>query len=144
MANHLSFAWRDALFTGDLVMGWSTSLVSPPDGDMTAFLESLERLQGRGEKIYFPGHGDPVAEPQARLHALIAHRRNREAQILATLRARGEATADQLAAAIYTDTPPALLPAATRNVLAHLIDLAFKNRVTVEEPLRQTARFHAM
>jgi glyoxylase-like metal-dependent hydrolase (beta-lactamase superfamily II) len=73
MANHLSFAWRGALFSGDMVMGWSTSLVSPPDGDMTAFMASLDRLGARADRVYYPGHGDPVTDPQSRVAELIAH-----------------------------------------------------------------------
>jgi glyoxylase-like metal-dependent hydrolase (beta-lactamase superfamily II) len=132
MANHLSFAWQDALFTGDLVMGWSTSLVSPPDGDMGAFMASCRRLLDRGDRVFHPGHGDPVENPRARLDELIRHRQAREAQILAALRDLGPSGADDLARRIYTETPPALLPAATRNVLAHLIDLLERNEIASE------------
>ena len=141
MANHLGFAWNGALFTGDTVMGWSTSLVSPPDGDMTAFLATLDRLAGRGDRIYHPGHGDAVDDPQARVRALIAHRKGREAQILAALESFGPASAASLAARIYTDTAPALLPAAERNVLAHLIDLVTRSRITCDGPIAATSRF---
>ena len=141
MANHLSFAWNGALFSGDLVMGWSTSLVSPPDGDMTAFMASVARLAKRSDRVYFPGHGDPVVEPQSRCRDLIAHRRGREAQILAALETLGEASARDLAEAIYTDVAPALLPAAARNVMAHLIDMHGKSSVTCREPITATARF---
>ena len=125
MANHLSFAWRGALFSGDLVMGWSTSLVSPPDGDMGAFMASLARLAARGaaDRVYHPGHGDPVDAPAARLQELITHRRARERQIAEALRQGGPATARALAASIYSDLDARLLPAAERNVLAHLVDM---------------------
>jgi glyoxylase-like metal-dependent hydrolase (beta-lactamase superfamily II) len=117
MANHLSFAWRGALFSGDMVMGWSTSLVSPPDGDMTAFMASLDRLGARADRVYYPGHGDPVTDPQARVAELIAHRRGREAQIRAALGTVGSATAEDLTRARSTPTSrPPLIPAATRNV----------------------------
>jgi glyoxylase-like metal-dependent hydrolase (beta-lactamase superfamily II) len=109
MANHLSFAWRGALFSGDMVMGWSTSLVSPPDGDMTAFMASLGRLAARADRIYYPGHGDPVTDPQSRVAELIAHRgpaRHRFAPRCPV----GTATAEALARAIYTDVAPALIP----------------------------------
>jgi glyoxylase-like metal-dependent hydrolase (beta-lactamase superfamily II) len=135
MANHLSFAWRGALFTGDLVMGWSTSLVSPPDGDMGAFMSSCRRLAGRDDRVYHPGHGDPVTDPAARLAELIAHREGREAQILAALETAGPATADALARRIYSDLAPALLPAAARNVLAHLVDLHERNEVAPQGDL---------
>ncbi|MEM6499777.1 MAG: MBL fold metallo-hydrolase [Pseudomonadota bacterium] len=141
MANHLSFAWRDILFSGDLVMGWSTSLVSPPDGDMTSFMASLAMLQTRNERIYHPGHGEPVLAPQERVAELIAHRQSREAQITRALAEIGPATASDLAHAIYTDTPAALLPAAARNVLAHLIDLKQKSRVEHSEPFSENSFF---
>lgn len=141
MANHLSFAWGDALFSGDLVMGWSTSLVSPPDGDMTAFFASVARLEARRDRIYYPGHGDPVPEPQTRCAALIAHRRTREAQILEALRTIGPAQAETLARHIYTDVAPALLPAAARNVLAHLIDLHTRTHITTPGPIRADSLF---
>jgi len=141
MANHLSFAWNGALFSGDLVMGWSTSLVSPPDGDMGAFMASVRRLARRTDRIHYPGHGDPVAEPQARTAALIVHRQERERQILNALKTRGGGTAESLAAVVYTDTAPALLPAAARNVLAHLIDLSERKLVTTPGPLHRESAF---
>jgi glyoxylase-like metal-dependent hydrolase (beta-lactamase superfamily II) len=141
MANHLSFAWRGALFTGDLVMGWSTSLVSPPDGDMGAFMASCRRLTHRSDRIYHPGHGDPVTDPGARLADLIAHRTAREAQILSALETTGPATAISLTAQVYTDIAAALLPAAARNVLAHLIDLHERNEVTTTSSLTATSTF---
>jgi glyoxylase-like metal-dependent hydrolase (beta-lactamase superfamily II) len=144
MANHLSFAWRRALFSGDMVMGWSTSLVSPPDGDMTAFMASLEVLAARQDRIYYPGHGDPVTEPQARVAELAAHRRAREAQIRAGLERMGPATAEALARAIYTDVAPALIPAATRNVLAHLIDLWSRNEIACDTPITPATRFRPL
>jgi len=122
MGNHMCFALGDAVFTGDHVMGWATSMVSPPDGDLTAFMASLEKLQGRRDRVFYPAHGAPVADPEARLAELLAHRRGREAQILSALDG-GPADAATLTARIYSDVPEALLPAARRNVLAHLIDL---------------------
>jgi glyoxylase-like metal-dependent hydrolase (beta-lactamase superfamily II) len=141
MANHLSFAWEGALFTGDLVMGWSTSLVSPPDGDMGAFMASCRRLATRAERIYHPGHGDPVTAPQARVADLISHREAREAQIVAALDPVISATAAELARKIYTDLAPQLLPAAERNVLAHLIDLAQRNIARSDSALAKTSGF---
>ncbi len=143
MANHLCFAWGDVLFSGDLVMSWSTSLVSPPDGDLTAFMASLDRLAGRDWSVFHAGHGAPVTEPAARLAGLAAHRRGREAQILDAL-APGPADAATLAARIYTDLAPALQPAATRNVLAHLIDLTTRHRVTPHGPLAGDAVFERL
>ena len=122
MGNHIALALGDACFTADHVMGWASSLVSPPDGDLTDFMASCRRLRARDWRVFHPGHGAPVTDPAGRLDWLIAHREGREAEIRAAL-ARGPATARDLARAIYTDTPPALLPAAERNVFAHLVDL---------------------
>ena len=144
MANHLSFGWHGALFSGDMVMGWSTSLVSPPDGDMTAFMASLEVLGQRDDRVYYPGHGDPVTEPRARVAALIAHRKDREAQIRAALGDMEAATAEELARAIYTEVAPALIPAATRNTLAHLIDLMTRNEIACEGDVTPFARFRLL
>ena len=93
-ADHLSFAWAEgnALFSGDHVMGWATTLISPPDGDLAAFRASLARLQARPEAVFYPGHGAPIADPQAIMAHVLAHRAMREAEILAAL-ARGPATA---------------------------------------------------
>ncbi|GGF72017.1 Glyoxylase, beta-lactamase superfamily II [Mameliella alba] len=143
MANHLSFAWGDVLFSGDLVMGWATSLVSPPDGDLTAFMCSLERLQERPWSLFHAGHGAPVTAPAERLEALLTHRRGRETAILEAL-TQTPATARDLAERIYTDVPPALLPAATRNVLAHLIDLTSKSRVALVGDLSAEAVFRSI
>ncbi|MBY6115769.1 MBL fold metallo-hydrolase [Mameliella alba] len=140
MANHLAFAWGDVLFSGDLVMGWATSLVSPPDGDLTAFMGSLERLKLRDWSVFHAGHGAPVDSPAERLETLLIHRRGREAEILNAL-SDGPATARALAERIYTEVPAALLPAATRNVLAHLIDLAEKSRVAPQGTLSAEAVF---
>jgi len=141
MANHLSFAWEGVLFTGDLVMGWSTSLVSPPDGDMGAFMASCLRLTEREDRVFHPGHGDAVTAPRARLEELIRHRRMREAQIIAALSNGAAASAAELTRRIYSDLDPTLLPAAERNVLAHLIDLEERNMATHQGALTATARF---
>jgi len=128
IGNHLCLAWGHAVFTGDHVMGWASSLVSPPDGDLTDFMASCERLANCPAKIYYPGHGAPVTDPMDRLRWLVTHRQTREAQILQAL-ATGRATAAALTRTIYHDVAPALLPAAERNVLAHLIDLHGKGKV---------------
>ena len=125
--NHMSFARGDAVFTGDHVMGWASSMVSPPDGDLTAFMASCRALRARRDRVYYPGHGGPVHDPAARLDWLISHRETRTAQILAALGA-GSATIPEMTARIYHDADPALLPAAERNVFAHLIDLERKGR----------------
>jgi len=134
-ADHLSFAWAEgnALFSGDQVMGWSTTLISPPDGDLAAFRASLQRLRARGEAVYYPGHGAPVADPGALMAHVLAHRAGREAEILAAL-ARGPATIAALVAEIYAALGPALRGAAARNVLAHLIDLGERGLAAVDGP----------
>lgn len=143
MGEHLCFEAGDVLFSGDHVMGWSTSLVSPPDGDMGAYMASLLRLQERTWSRFMPGHGEPVEQPAARLQELAAHRRQREAQILAALR-DGPASAPDLAQRIYTGTAPSLLPAATRNTLAHLIDLWERNRIAADVGPLHEVRFHLL
>ena len=140
IGNHVSLAWGDACLTADHVMGWATSLVSPPDGDLTDFMASCEKLGARQWRVFYPGHGAPVSDPNARLDWLVAHRRAREMSILDAL-AAGPATAEDLARAIYTETPAALLGAATRNVLAHLVDLTGRGRVAPEGTLQAEARF---
>lgn len=141
--NHLSFQSEDAVFCGDHVMGWSSSLVSPPDGDMGAYMASLDLLAGLGARLLYSGHGDPIADPAGRIPELVDHRRARESAICAAL-ADGPANADDLARRIYTDTPEALLRAASRNVLAHLLDLTKRNLAKPEGELNALARFHAM
>lgn len=140
LGNHVSLAWNDACLTGDHVMGWSSSLVSPPDGDLTDFMASCARLARRHWRVFYPGHGAAVTEPNARLDWLIAHRMGREAAILSALDA-GPARSEEIARVVYSDTPAALLSAATRNVLAHLIDLTGKSKVRALDPLTSSARF---
>jgi glyoxylase-like metal-dependent hydrolase (beta-lactamase superfamily II) len=141
--NHLCFAMGDILFTGDLVMGWASSLVSPPDGDLTDFMASCRCLRARADRIYLPGHGAPVTDPASRIDWLITHREAREAAIIEALQA-APATAETLARQIYTETPAMLLPAAARNVFAHLVDLTGKNIIAPEGQLSWTARFHQL
>ena len=138
--NHLCFSLGDAVFTGDLVMGWASSLVSPPDGDLTDFMASCRKLQQLGAQVFHAGHGAPITPPGKRLDWLISHRLTREAAILTQLES-GPADAKELARAIYTDTPANLMPAATRNVLAHLVDLYCKNRVVPMAELTSDAAF---
>ncbi|MGB3280424.1 MAG: MBL fold metallo-hydrolase [Pseudorhodobacter sp.] len=128
LSNHLCFAVNDVLFSGDHVMGWASSLVSPPDGDMAAYMASTRRLAALDWSVIHAGHGAPITDPAARLAFLIHHREHREAAILAEL-AKGEATIPALTETLYTDTPSALLPAAQRNVLAHLLDLVQRGLV---------------
>ncbi len=140
MGCHLSFAWGDALFSGDLVMGWASSMVSPPDGDLAQFLASCTRLRQRDWRVFYPGHGDPVTDPAGRIDWLVAHRKSREAEIRTALDA-APGTARELAARIYTDVPEGLLGAAARNVFAHLVDLSERGLAAPEGPLSGEARF---
>jgi glyoxylase-like metal-dependent hydrolase (beta-lactamase superfamily II) len=141
MAEHLCFALGDQLFSGDHVMGWSTSLVSPPDGDMGAYMTSLDQLRQTRWTRFLPGHGATIDDPASRLDALAQHRRAREAAILATL-AAGPLTLSALTARVYTDTAPTLHRAAARNAFAHLIDLADKGLVAASPSLALDATFH--
>jgi glyoxylase-like metal-dependent hydrolase (beta-lactamase superfamily II) len=129
-SNHLCYALEEeqALFTGDHVMGWSTTVVAPPDGDMAAYMASLEKLMGRADRIYYPTHGAPVAEPQRWTRHLIAHRRQREAQILGLL-AESPRTIPWMVERMYQQVDRRLWPAAGRSVLAHLLDLEARGRV---------------
>ena len=114
-------------------MAWSTSVVAPPDGSMRAYMASLEKLRGRAETIYWPGHGGPVVEPQRYLRALIHHRRQREASILAAL-GDGPQTIPALVAKVYAGIDPALTRAAGLSTLAHLEDLGERGLVVAEAP----------
>ncbi len=140
LGGHLCLALGDTLFSGDHVMGWSTTIVSPPDGDMSAYMASLDRLTTGAWRRFLPGHGDPVGDPHGRLHELIRHRRGREAQILAAL-ADGPSRIPPLTARIYADISRQMLPAAERNVLAHLIDLASRNLVVAHPALHPAAQY---
>jgi glyoxylase-like metal-dependent hydrolase (beta-lactamase superfamily II) len=138
-ANHLCFALENAhtsrtLFSADHVMSWSTSVVSPPDGDMAAYMASLAKLQARGDdELYLPGHGPPLPNPQPFIAALAAHRREREARILDELRRAGRARAEELVPPVYGAALDArLIPAAARSLTAHLIKLAAEGAVRQE------------
>ena len=121
-SNHLCFAYGDALFTGDHVMGWSTTVVVPPDGDMAAYMASLDKLRQRGETIYYPAHGPPVTNPQQYVRGLIGHRMQREKQIVKLVGEQPRTISDIVANA-YPGLDPRLVPAAGGSVFAHLLDL---------------------
>jgi len=139
MGGHLSFRLGDAIFCGDLVMGWSTSLISPPEGDLVDYFRSLDLLARLAPRVLYPAHGEPITAPLPRLEELAVHRRLRSAQILAALDA-GPGTAAELAARIYT-IPAHLMPAAERNVLAHLLALADLGAVAGNGPVRADLRW---
>lgn len=118
-SNHICYALREqkALFTGDHVMGWSTSIISPPDGDMGAYMRSLDKLLERDDAVYWPTHGPCIDNPKTHVQAFIAHRREREAQILACIDEGIELIHDMVPA-MYAGTPEFMYPAAARSVLA--------------------------
>ena len=130
-SNHLCYALGDALFTGDHVMGWSTTVVFPPDGDMGAYMTSLEKLRRRSDRIYYPAHGPAVTNPQQYVRHLAGHRMQRENQIL---RLVGEQPRDipDIVAHAYPGLDPRLVTAAGGSVLAHLLDLEKRGLVVVE------------
>lgn len=132
-SNHISYALleENAVFTGDHVMGWSTTVIAPPDGDMTDYMESLERIRVRDFATLWPTHGPPVREVAPFLDAYIAHRRERQAQILRALQA-GPARIPDLVPRLYVDVDPRLHPAAARSMLAAMIDLVRRGQVRTD------------
>jgi glyoxylase-like metal-dependent hydrolase (beta-lactamase superfamily II) len=142
LGDHLAFGWEEAgvLFSGDVLMGWSTTLISPPEGDLEAFMASLERLAGRRETVFYPGHGAPVRDPQGMVAWQAAHRRERTAQILRALEG-GPMDVGGIVVAVYAGLDTQLWPAAARTVLAHLLALAEAGAVAVEGAPGPGARF---
>jgi len=142
MSNHLCFHLREerALFTGDHVMGWSTSVIIPPDGHMGDYIANLERLLDRDDAIYWPTHGPPVRDPKPFVRALVAHRYHRAEQIVDCLR-RGPATVEDMVAAIYADLPARLHGAAARSTLAALIMLVETGRASCDGAADLNARY---
>jgi glyoxylase-like metal-dependent hydrolase (beta-lactamase superfamily II) len=130
-SNHICYALIEtgALFTGDHVMKWSTSVVSPPDGDMAAYMASLQKLYDREDRIYYPAHGPAIEKPRQLVRGMIGHRRQREAQILREL-GKASAPIPALVEAMYKGLDSRLKGAAGRSVLAHLLDLENKSQVT--------------
>jgi glyoxylase-like metal-dependent hydrolase (beta-lactamase superfamily II) len=124
-SNHLCFALveENALFTGDHVMGWSTSVISPPDGDMADYMRSMQRLLDRQDAVYYPAHGEPVENPRRLVRGMMGHRKQREGQILRFLERNGASEVPDMVAEMYRGVDARLHPAAGRSVLAHLIDL---------------------
>ena len=129
-SNHLCYALEGTgvLFTGDHVMGWSTTVVAPPDGDMADYMASLDRLYARADRVYYPAHGAPVLKPRQLVRGLIGHRKQRERQILRLVTA-GTADIAAMVPRMYKGVDPRLWPAAGRSVLAHLIDMERRGRV---------------
>lgn len=135
-SNHLCYALVEeaALFTGDHVMGWSTTVIAPPDGDMTAYMESMQKLAERADRVYYPAHGDQVDTPQRLVRGMMGHRKAREGQILRHLETKNGALIEDMVAAMYKGVDVRLHPAAARSVLAHLLDLERRGLVQPEGP----------
>ena len=131
-SNHICYALLEsgAMFTGDHVMGWSTSVISPPDGDMADYMASMQKVHDRDDRIYYPAHGAPVEKPQQLVRGMMGHRKQRERQILKQLE-NGPRAIKAMVPDLYKGTDPRLYGAAGRSVLAHLLDL--KNRAQVHE-----------
>ena len=134
-SNHLCFALTEekTLFTGDHVMGWSTSVIAPPDGDMAAYMRSLGKLLKRDDALYWPTHGPSIPEPKKHVAAFIAHRQERAEAILARLKA-GDTAIPEIVKHVYAGLDPRLVPAAGRSVLAHLIELVERGRALADGP----------
>ena len=143
-SNHLCFQLVEerALFTGDHVMGWSTTIVSPPDGDMRRYMASLDKLLPREDASFIPTHGPVIRRPQAFVGHLIRHRQEREAQIQDCLK-RGIGQIPEMVKDMYQEVPAMLHPAAARSVLSHLIAMVEDGRARAEGPLSTRARFRA-
>ncbi|NQV55593.1 MAG: MBL fold metallo-hydrolase [Rhodospirillales bacterium] len=141
-SNHICFAWREAaaLFTGDHVMGWSTTVVSPPDGDMAAYMASLNLLLDRSDALYYPTHGGAITDPQSFVRALIAHRQAREVQIMECL-SRGVGRIKDMVDEMYVGLDPALIQPARRSVFAHIIAMTERGDIACEGELKADALF---
>ena len=131
-SNHLCFSFGDALLTGDHVMGWSTTVVVPPDGDMAAYMRSMELLRQRKDRIFYPAHGPAVTKPAQLVRGMIGHRMQRERQIVKLVGDRPRDIPDIVAHA-YPGLDPRLVPAAGGSVLAHLLDLQKRGLVETAE-----------
>ena len=142
-SNHLCFALREegAVFTGDHVMGWSTSVIGPPDGQLGAYLESLRLLLDRDDTRYWPTHGPPVTEPHALVRAFLGHRAERTEQVLRRLR-KGPATIAELVPEMYADVSKGLWRPAAASTYAHLLMLVDEGRVGSEGPPKRTSEYH--
>lgn len=144
MSNHVCYALKEenALFSGDHIMGWSTTVISPPDGNMGDYYRSLAKVRARDFATLWPTHGPPVRDANAFIDAYVAHRRAREAAILERLRA-GDELIPEMVKAIYRDVDPRLHPAAARSVLAHMIYLVEAGKVLADGPFEISTRYRA-
>ena len=139
MGNHLCFQYDRVLFSGDHIMGWATSMVSPPYGDLTQFMASCHLLKDKNISLILPGHGEQVDNPKERIEYLISHRLERERQIKSTLQ-HHSLNALEITEIVYVDIDKSLIPAATRNVFAHLLDLNERGLVAFEGVISETMK----
>ncbi|MGQ3015868.1 MBL fold metallo-hydrolase [Phenylobacterium sp.] len=141
-SNHICFALKEenALFSGDHIMGWSTTVITPPDGDMTDYMESLERVKARNFDVLWPTHGPPILEVTPFIEAYAAHRRAREAQVLAAV-GEGYERIVEMVPKLYADVDSRLHPAAARSVLGHMIDLVRRGKVATDGPAQIDSRY---
>ncbi len=144
-SNHLCFGLREeqCLFSGDHVMGWSTTVIVPPDGDMAQYFASLGKLQQRDDRRYYPTHGNPIEDPATFVARLIEHRHARERQLLACL-ARGIERIAEMVAVIYSEVDARLHPAAAMSVLAHLAHMVATGRVACAGAVTARAVYRAI
>lgn len=142
MANHMCYALREekALFTGDHIMGWSTSIIAPPDGNMRAYMNSLDLLLARDDAVYYPTHGPEIDAPKPFVEAYITHRKGREQQVLDRL-AAGDDNIKQMVQTVYADTDPRLHPAAALSMFAHLQDLVERGIVNCADTPSVASRY---
>lgn len=145
ISNHLCFALQQeqSVFTGDHVMGWSTTIIPPPDGSLNSYLDSLRLLLPRSEELYYPTHGAPITEPQTFVPALLAHRESRTEQILACL-ADGIDTIKEMVLRMYTHVPPQLYPAAGASVMSHLVALHETGTITCSDESPRPRSLYAL
>jgi glyoxylase-like metal-dependent hydrolase (beta-lactamase superfamily II) len=138
-SDHLCFAWEDgALFSGDHVMSWNTSIVSPPDGNMAAYMDSLRRLIARDDRVFYCGHGPVLKNPAALMRGMLSHRLLRESAVLSAL-SEGAHTQDAIVERLYAELEPRIKPAAARTVLAHLLKLQAEGRAILADGAWQRA-----
>jgi glyoxylase-like metal-dependent hydrolase (beta-lactamase superfamily II) len=144
MSNHVCYALKEenALFSGDHIMGWSTTVISPPDGNMGDYYRSLAKIRARNLDTLWPTHGPPVKEVNAFIDAYVAHRHAREEAIVARLKA-GDTLIPDMVKVIYKDVDARLHAPAAHSVLAHMIHLVEAGRATADGPFNLATRYHA-
>lgn len=143
LSNHLCFSYlqEQALFTGDHIMGWSTTIISPPDGNMQDYLDSLEKLMDRDEKIYYPTHGLPIENPKQFVRQLHGHRLRRDKEIIRALE-QGATTIDKIVQIVYSNIDQKLHLAASRTIYAHLIRLVDIGKLSTDNTPTEISQYY--